>query len=30
MNIVDIARAVAPDAQHEIVGIRPGENCTNK
>ncbi|ATG91333.1 UDP-N-acetylglucosamine 4,6-dehydratase (inverting) [Methylomonas koyamae] len=25
MNIVDIARAVAPDAQHEIVGIRPGE-----
>ncbi len=25
MNIVDIARAVAPDAKHEIVGIRPGE-----
>ena len=25
MNIADIARAVAPDAQHEIIGIRPGE-----
>ncbi len=25
MNITDIARAVAPDAQHEIIGIRPGE-----
>jgi len=25
MNLVDIARAVAPDASHEIVGIRPGE-----
>lgn len=25
MNIVDIAKAVAPDAQHEIIGIRPGE-----
>ena len=25
MNILDIAKAVAPDAQHEIVGIRPGE-----
>lgn len=25
MNIVDIARAVAPDAQHRIIGIRPGE-----
>ena len=25
MNIVDIAKAVAPDARHEIVGIRPGE-----
>lgn len=25
MNIMDIARAVAPDARHEMVGIRPGE-----
>jgi UDP-N-acetylglucosamine 4,6-dehydratase (inverting) len=25
MNITDIARAVAPNAQHEIIGIRPGE-----
>ena len=25
MNIIDIARATAPEAQHEIVGIRPGE-----
>ncbi|TKB05599.1 UDP-N-acetylglucosamine 4,6-dehydratase (inverting) [Desulforhopalus sp. IMCC35007] len=25
MNITDIAKAVAPNAQHEIIGIRPGE-----
>jgi UDP-N-acetylglucosamine 4,6-dehydratase/5-epimerase len=25
MKVVDIARAVAPNAAHEIVGIRPGE-----
>ena len=25
MNIVDIAKATAPEATHEIVGIRPGE-----
>ncbi len=25
MTIVDIAKAIAPSAQHEIVGIRPGE-----
>jgi UDP-N-acetylglucosamine 4,6-dehydratase len=25
MKVVDIARAVAPNADHEIVGIRPGE-----
>ncbi len=25
MNILDIAKAVAPDARHQIVGIRPGE-----
>jgi UDP-N-acetylglucosamine 4,6-dehydratase len=25
MRITDIARAVAPDASHDIVGIRPGE-----
>lgn len=25
MNIVDIARAVAPGAEHKIIGIRPGE-----
>jgi len=25
MNILDIARVVAPEARHEIVGIRPGE-----
>ena len=24
-NIVDLARAVAPDCEHDIVGIRPGE-----
>ncbi len=25
MKVTDIARAIAPDARHEIVGIRPGE-----
>ena len=25
MNIIDIATACAPDAEHQIVGIRPGE-----
>ena len=25
MKVVDLARAVAPDATHEIIGIRPGE-----
>lgn len=25
MNIVDIAKAVAPNAEHQIIGIRPGE-----
>jgi UDP-N-acetylglucosamine 4,6-dehydratase/5-epimerase len=25
MKVIDIAKAVAPDAKHEIVGIRPGE-----
>ena len=25
MKVVDIARAVAPEARHEIVGVRPGE-----
>jgi len=25
MKIVDIAKTIAPDAQHEIIGIRPGE-----
>jgi len=25
MKMVDVARAVAPDATHEIIGIRPGE-----
>ena len=25
MNICDIARAINPNAEHEIVGIRPGE-----
>jgi UDP-N-acetylglucosamine 4,6-dehydratase (inverting) len=25
MNILDIARAVAPDATHNLIGIRPGE-----
>lgn len=25
MNLVDIARAVAPEASHEIIGVRPGE-----
>lgn len=25
INVLDIARAINPDAEHEIVGIRPGE-----
>jgi len=25
MKIVDIAKAIAPDAKHEIIGIRPGD-----
>ena len=25
MKIVDLAKAIAPDCKHEIVGIRPGE-----
>ena len=25
MNIIDIARAIAPKAKHKIIGIRPGE-----
>jgi FlaA1/EpsC-like NDP-sugar epimerase len=25
MKVTDIARAIAPDAKHEIIGIRPGE-----
>ncbi len=25
MKVIDLARAIAPDASHEIVGIRPGE-----
>jgi UDP-N-acetylglucosamine 4,6-dehydratase (inverting) len=25
MTITDIAKAVAPDAQHDVIGIRPGE-----
>jgi UDP-N-acetylglucosamine 4,6-dehydratase (inverting) len=25
MNVADVATAIAPDARHEIVGIRPGE-----
>jgi FlaA1/EpsC-like NDP-sugar epimerase len=25
MNIVDIAKAVAPEASHKLIGIRPGE-----
>jgi UDP-N-acetylglucosamine 4,6-dehydratase (inverting) len=25
MRVIDIARAVAPDARHDIVGVRPGE-----
>lgn len=25
MKVTDIARAIAPDAMHEIIGIRPGE-----
>jgi UDP-N-acetylglucosamine 4,6-dehydratase len=25
MNIMDLARAIAPECRHEIVGIRPGE-----
>lgn len=30
MHITDIARAVAPDAQHEIIGIRPGEKLNEQ
>lgn len=25
MNVVDLARAIAPNCKHEIIGIRPGE-----
>jgi FlaA1/EpsC-like NDP-sugar epimerase len=25
MKVTDIARAIAPEAKHEVVGIRPGE-----
>jgi FlaA1/EpsC-like NDP-sugar epimerase len=25
MRVTDIARAIAPDAEHQIIGIRPGE-----
>ena len=25
MNIIDIAKATAPNAKHKIIGIRPGE-----
>jgi UDP-N-acetylglucosamine 4,6-dehydratase/5-epimerase len=25
MKVIDIARAIAPEARHEIIGIRPGE-----
>jgi FlaA1/EpsC-like NDP-sugar epimerase len=25
MNIIEIAKAVAPNARHEIIGVRPGE-----
>lgn len=25
MKVVDIARVIAPDAKHEVVGVRPGE-----
>lgn len=25
MKITDVARAIAPEAQHEVIGIRPGE-----
>ena len=25
MKVTDVARAIAPDASHDIVGIRPGE-----
>ena len=25
MNILDIARAIAPEAKHKIIGVRPGE-----
>jgi FlaA1/EpsC-like NDP-sugar epimerase len=25
MKLTDIARAIAPEARHEIVGVRPGE-----
>lgn len=25
MKVADIARAIAPDARHEIIGVRPGE-----
>jgi UDP-N-acetylglucosamine 4,6-dehydratase len=25
MNIIDIAKAISPNAQHKIIGIRPGE-----
>lgn len=30
MNILDIARACAPEARHEVVGIRPGEKLNEQ
>ena len=25
MKVTDLAKAISPEAQHEIIGIRPGE-----
>ena len=30
MTITDIAKAVSPEAEQKIIGIRPGENYTSK
>ena len=30
MNIIDIAKAIDPNAKHEVIGIRPGKSFTSK
>jgi UDP-N-acetylglucosamine 4,6-dehydratase/5-epimerase len=30
MSIGDVAKACVPEAEHKIIGIRPGESCMSK